>query len=325
MPVPRHPSKRHFLKFLPFGNGCRCCLSNSHASHTPSIPFSLKVRSPMRTRFGDWYGWFFCAANLYPCRLWSTLHIHGWFHLVRIRNEHSTFSSSSSDDSTLLFDEATSVVESNLHALLHNLVNWDQILCYVRNMQDILNVCLITFILEWDMIDMPNWMCGVVPSLHTPGLIERSQDTEPFFMRCHMGWGAIVDEPYVFQIRGVGWAGGRHRVRFMPHYEHSTIFFKVRVGGVTGELSTCGKRLTFCLSAVPLVVVEHSTIVVFHNIFLSPCFGVKAHPSSESSTGVSDFLSKVWISFMGQTPFARPWLNRPLLVRPHPLPPSHYE
>ena len=55
---------------------------------------------------------------------------HGHFYLVQLEDKNSTFPSTTSDNSTFLFNEATSVIELDLHALLHNLVDWDPILRY---------------------------------------------------------------------------------------------------------------------------------------------------------------------------------------------------
>ena len=48
---------------------------------------------------------------------------HCRFHLVRIEDEHLTFSSTMSDKSTFFSDEASSVIEADLHALFHYLAN----------------------------------------------------------------------------------------------------------------------------------------------------------------------------------------------------------
>ena len=82
---------------------------------------------------------------------------HGRIHLdMRIENEHLALSSSASDESALFFDEATALVESNLHALFNNLADRDQILRDGRNMQDILNEGLLTFFAERNIADVPN-------------------------------------------------------------------------------------------------------------------------------------------------------------------------
>ena len=60
------------------------------------------------------------------------------------------------DDSALFFHETTVLVESNLHALLNNVADWDQILCDSRNMQDIFNIGLLTFCAERNIADVPN-------------------------------------------------------------------------------------------------------------------------------------------------------------------------
>ena len=53
---------------------------------------------------------------------------HGRFHLVRVENEYSAFSSFERDDSALFVDEAPVLVKSDLHTLLNHLADRDQIL-----------------------------------------------------------------------------------------------------------------------------------------------------------------------------------------------------
>ena len=173
-PLSRFPhfewitSRRPLLTFHSFGNGCRC-LPNWQASHTPSISFSLNVGSPMATPFDR------IALSLlrlmWPIRLchnsmsdsaFRAFCEHGRFHLVRIENEHSALSSSVHDYSTLFFDETTALVESNLHPLLNNLADRDQILRDGRYMQDIFDVGLLTFFVGWNIADVPNRMRSVV-------------------------------------------------------------------------------------------------------------------------------------------------------------------
>ena len=62
----------------------------------------------------------------------------------------------------MFLDEATFVVETKLHALLHDLADRDQMLCYGGYMQDIYSASLFTFFPKWDIVDVPNGMCGVV-------------------------------------------------------------------------------------------------------------------------------------------------------------------
>ena len=52
-----------------------------------------------------------------------TLGKHCQFHLVRIESEHSTFSSIASENLAFLYVETSSVIEPNLHALLHHVVD----------------------------------------------------------------------------------------------------------------------------------------------------------------------------------------------------------
>ena len=73
---------------------------------------------------------------------------HDRFYLVRNENENSALSSSARDNSALFFYKATALVESYLHALFNHLVDRDQILRDDQNMQDILNVGLLTFFAE---------------------------------------------------------------------------------------------------------------------------------------------------------------------------------
>ena len=68
-------------------------------------------------------------SKLYVSMSFSAFCKHGLFPLVRMKNEHLALFSSVSDESAFFRDETTSLVESNLHALLHNLVDKDQILC----------------------------------------------------------------------------------------------------------------------------------------------------------------------------------------------------
>ena len=79
---------------------------------------------------------------------------HCRFHLVRIEDEHPTFSSTTSDKSSFLFDKAFSIVDANLHALFHYMADLDQIVCYCRNMQDVLDVDFVVVFLEWDITDI---------------------------------------------------------------------------------------------------------------------------------------------------------------------------
>ena len=111
---------------------------------------------------------------------------HGRFHLVRIENEHSALSSSARDDSALFFDEATVLVESNLHPLLNQLADRDQILRDGRYMQDIFNVGLLTFFTERNIADVPNRMRSVVSGFDIAGSLRLSYFAKPFFMRRHI-------------------------------------------------------------------------------------------------------------------------------------------
>ena len=77
-------------------------------------------------------------------------------------------------ESAIFLDEATFVVEADLHALLHDLANRDQILCYCGHVQDILYASSVTFFPEWDIADVSNGMLSVVSVLYVAGSIRRS-------------------------------------------------------------------------------------------------------------------------------------------------------
>mgnify|MGYP006889216670 CR=1 FL=1 len=51
------------------------------------------------------------------------LSIHGQFNPVRVEDEHMTISPTAHDKSAFFFDEASSIVEANLHALFDYLAN----------------------------------------------------------------------------------------------------------------------------------------------------------------------------------------------------------
>ena len=72
---------------------------------------------------------------------------------------------------TFLFDEASSIIEPNLHALFHDPADRDQILHYCWNMQDIFYVGLITLFAEWDIADMLNGVYCIIPSFNKYRLI----------------------------------------------------------------------------------------------------------------------------------------------------------
>ena len=127
---------------------------------------------------------------------------HGRFHLVQIENEHSTPASSASDESALFFDEATVLVESNLHALFNNLADRDQIIRDGRDMQNILNVSLLTFFAKRNIANVSNRIRSVVSGFDIAGSLRISKFSKPFLMRRHMVRGTGVNEPYVLRIGG---------------------------------------------------------------------------------------------------------------------------
>ena len=61
-----------------------------------------------------------------------------------------------------------------LHALLDYLVDWDQILRYGWNVQDIPNACVFVVFAKLTIVDVPNGMYGVVSCLHVGGSIWHS-------------------------------------------------------------------------------------------------------------------------------------------------------
>ena len=75
-----------------------------------------------------------------------------------------------SNNLIFLFDEASSVVDVNLHALFHNLANRDQVLRYCWNMQDVLNVGLIALSTEGNISNMLDGVRVVFASFDDPQL-----------------------------------------------------------------------------------------------------------------------------------------------------------
>ena len=89
---------------------------------------------------------------------------HNRFHLVRVEDEHLAFSSTTRHDSAFLYNEveASYVIEANLHALVHDIADEDQILLYCWKMQDVLDVGLIAFFPKWDIANMLNGVNCVI-------------------------------------------------------------------------------------------------------------------------------------------------------------------
>ena len=83
--------------------------------------------------------------------VFETVSVHCRFHLVRIEDEHSAVSPPLSYESAILLDEASFFVEADLHALLHDLADRDQILCYCGHVQDILDAIVLAVVAEWDL------------------------------------------------------------------------------------------------------------------------------------------------------------------------------
>ena len=84
---------------------------------------------------------------------------------MRVEDEHLAFSSTTRHDSAFLYNEveASYVIEANLHALVHDIADEDQILLYCWKMQDVLDVGLIALFAEWDITDMLNRVTCVIP------------------------------------------------------------------------------------------------------------------------------------------------------------------
>mgnify|MGYP000550673338 CR=1 FL=1 len=122
---------------------------------------------------------------------------HCRFHLVRIEDEHSSFSSSASYDSAFLFDEAATFVELNLHDLFHDLADRDQILYSSWHMQDILDIGLIVVFAEGDIFDMLNGVDCVIPSFHIAESFGFSRFSKPIYMRRHVNGCTLIDKPYI--------------------------------------------------------------------------------------------------------------------------------
>mgnify|MGYP006872761979 CR=1 FL=1 len=145
---PTHLSGLHLrglcLHFF-FGNGCRCCLLNEQATDTPSISFSLNVRSPITIPFD-------CMPLSLLRLIWLVLLSHSIMsvlalvsfanmvdHLAQIENVHSAFPSTTSDDSAFLLYEAITLVELDLHHLitLHVDAYWAEWVTMLLNLQGV--------------------------------------------------------------------------------------------------------------------------------------------------------------------------------------------
>ena len=114
------------------------------------------------------------VPQLDVCLSFETFGVQGRFYLVRVEDEQATVSPSLGYKSAVFLDEATFVVEANLHALLHDLANRDQILCDGGYIQDIFYASLLTFFPEWDIADVPNGMRSIVSGLYVAGSIRRA-------------------------------------------------------------------------------------------------------------------------------------------------------
>ena len=112
----------------------------------------------------------YVADSLVPqldvCLGFETFGVHGRVYLVRIKDEQATVSLSLGYESAIFLDEA------DFNALLHDLADRDQILCYCeQNVQDILDTSFLAFFPEWDIADVPNGMRSVVFGLYVARLI----------------------------------------------------------------------------------------------------------------------------------------------------------
>ena len=131
--------------FLSFGNGCQSCLPNWQASHTHVISFSVKVGSLMTTPFdciplSFWrlmWQILLCHSSMSASTLWPFENMPDFTSFdLRINIRPSL----RPDELPFILNEATTLVESDLHALLHDLADRYQILRYGRNIQVILDV-----------------------------------------------------------------------------------------------------------------------------------------------------------------------------------------
>ena len=105
---------------------------------------------------------------------------HNRFHLVRVEDEHLALSSSASNEAAFLLNEVASVVEADLHTLFQYFTNWDQVLCYGKNKQDVFNVRLVSLFADRHITDISYWMRGVISSLNIVGSFRLSHISEPF-------------------------------------------------------------------------------------------------------------------------------------------------
>ena len=114
------------------------------------------------------------VLQLDVCLGFETFGVHGRFYLVRVEDEKETVSPSLGYDSAVFLNEASVVVETDLHALLHNLADRDKIICYCGHVQDILDAIFLAIFPEWDIADVLNGMRSVVSGLFVVGSIRHS-------------------------------------------------------------------------------------------------------------------------------------------------------
>ena len=170
-------------------------------------------------------------------------------------------------------------------------------------MQDIFNVCLVTFFAEWNIVDVPNQMRSVVSGFDIAGSLRLSKFSKAFLMRRHMVRGTGVNKPCVLRIGGTSLSRGRHIIFSMFHHEHSAMVFVVGVYRVIRELSAYGSGLTLLLSALFFMVANFSAISVLGSI-LAVRAGIESPPSSEGSSIALVLRPKLGVVFVGHTLFA---------------------
>ena len=78
----------------------------------------------------------------------EALYKHGRFHLIRCEGKHASFTAAVRYDLIASLDEAPIIVKSYLHSLFDNLTDRDNVFCDGRDMQYILEVGLVAFVVE---------------------------------------------------------------------------------------------------------------------------------------------------------------------------------
>ena len=96
----------------------------------------------------------------------------------------------------------------------------------------------------------------------------------------------------------------RHRMSFVPHYEHSNMIIIIGIHGVICELLTSRSRLSLLISTLLFVVAEFSSIPAFDRVVAMARTGRMAPPSTELPRISRIDLPMVGVVFSCQLPLS---------------------